>query len=112
MKALSLLTQEEPIKSGEMLRSIQVVDFGGSGWKCHERKSWLILFGSWVKSKECPSACSVKLQDLLNGLLGPAEVSSCGTKKRELKGRTQERLLLGCFQGLLNALGLLCSVFP
>lgn len=38
MKALSLLTQEEPIKSGKMLRSIQAVDFSGSEWKCYERK--------------------------------------------------------------------------
>lgn len=115
MKALSLLTQEEPIKkSGKMLRSIQAVDFSGSEWKCYERKLWLILFGSWVKSKECPSVCSVKLQDLLSGLLGPAKLPSCGTKKRELKGSTQERLLLPwMFSGTAECSGAaLLYVFP
>lgn len=32
-KALSLLAEEEPIKLGEMLLSIQIVDFNGIEWK-------------------------------------------------------------------------------
>lgn len=40
-----------------------------------------------MKSEEHLSAYSVELRDLLHGLLGPAKLSSHGTKRQEPKGR-------------------------
>lgn len=75
-------------------------------------KTGLVLFGSWVKSEEHLSAYSVELRDLLNGLLGPAKLSSHGTKRQEPKGRIPEASAasLDAFGERWMLYGLLCSI--
>lgn len=84
---------------------------GVSGNDTRENSSWF-LFGSRVKSEEHLSAYSGELQDLLNGLLGPAKLSSHGTKRQDPKGRIPgaSAASLDAFRECRMFYGLLCPI--
>lgn len=94
MNALSLLAFEEPINSGGMLGSVQVLDFNGSEWKWWERKLQVILFGSRVKSEGRLSAYSVEVQISLMASLGQPSCAAMAPREESPREGSQECLLL------------------
>lgn len=95
-KALSLLTFEEPVNSGGMLSSIQVLDFNGSEWKLYGRKLRLILSGSWVKcvNTSVPILWSCRIS-LMASSSQPSSPAMAPRDESPREG-SQEHLLLPC----------------